>query len=264
MKISVRGVSVWGPGLAGWAQAQACLQGRAEWVDQAQIPPPAAALAPNERRRSGPVTRLAMAVAEEACALAGVKPSGLSVVFASANGDGGVIDAILKALSEPGGEVSPTQFHNSVHNAPAGYWTIGHGSIASATALGCYDWSFGLGLLKAVSEAVVEQHPVLFVAYDQPIPGPVGTVRVTKASFACALVLDPDLSQQAMAQLTLRYDPQSTERADMPAHDGLRALAMGNPAARSLSLLTCLAQSRNGSVKVACQPGQLKIEVSPC
>lgn len=264
MRVGVRGVSVWGPGLAGWVQAQECLQGRAEWVEQAQMPPPAKALAPNERRRSGPVTRLAMAVAEEACALAGVEPSALSVVFASANGDGGVIDAILKALSEPGGEVSPTQFHNSVHNAPAGYWTIGHGSIAAATALGCYDWSFGLGLLKAVSEAVVEQHPVLFVAYDQPIPGPVGTVRITKASFACALLLDPDPGQPAMAHLNLRYDPLSTEPADMPVHAGLRALAAGNPAARSLSLLTCLAQQRTGVVKISCHPGQLSIDVSPC
>lgn len=264
MKVGVRGVSVWGPGLAGWAQAQECLQGRAEWVEQVQTPPPAAALAPNERRRSGPVTRLAMAVAEEACVLAGVEPSALSVVFASANGDGGVIDSILKALSEPGGEVSPTQFHNSVHNAPAGYWTIGHGTIASATALGCYNWSFGLGLLKAVSEAVVEQHPVLFVTYDQPIPGPVGTVRITKASFACALLLDPDLSQQAVAHLNLGYDPQGTEPVDMPEHEGLRALAEGNPAARSLSLLACLAQQRAGVVRVACKPGQLKVEVSPC
>lgn len=264
MKVGVRGVSVWGPGLAGWVQAQACLQGKAEWTGLVQTPPPAAALAPNERRRSGPVTRLAMAVAEEACSMAGIEPSHLSVVFASANGDGGVIDGILRALTEPGGEVSPTQFHNSVHNAPAGYWTIGHGSLASAVALGCYDWSFGLGLLKAVSEAVVEQHPVLLVAYDQPIPGPVGTVRITKASFACALLLDPDLNQQTIAQLNLHYDPEGTDPSDMPTHEGLRALALGNPAARSLPLLTCLAQQLGGGVRLACQHGHLKLDVTPC
>ncbi|GAN59806.1 hypothetical protein ACI01nite_19310 [Acetobacter cibinongensis] len=264
MKVGVRGVSVWGPGLAGWAQAQECLQGKTEWVEQEQSPPPASILAPNERRRSGPVTRLAMAVASEACTVAGMETSDLSVVFASANGDGGVIDSILRALSEPGGEVSPTQFHNSVHNAPAGYWTIGHNSIAPATALGCYDWSFGLGLLKAASEAVVEQHPVLFVAYDQPIPGPIGKVRVTKGNFACALLLDPNLSQQAMAQLNLRYVPRSTLPIDMPPHKGLQALAADNPAARSLSLLTCLAQHRAGTVRIACQPGQLEVDVSPC
>lgn len=264
MIVGVRGVSVWGPGLAGWGQAQSCLRNQAEWVADVTPPPPASLLAPNERRRSGPVTRLALAVAEEACALAGVDASALSVVFASANGDGAVIDAILKTLSQPGGEVSPTQFHNSVHNACAGYWTIGHGSLAPATALGCYDWSFGLGLLKAAAEAVVEQHPVLFVAYDLPIPGPIGEVRITKSAFACALLLDPDVNQQAMARLQLHYDPLSTGPVDMPVHEGLRALALGNPAARSLPLLTCLAQQRAGSVMVDCRSGHLRVEIFPC
>lgn len=264
MIVGVRGVSVWGPGLAGWAQAQACLSGQTEWVADVVPPPPASSLAPNERRRSGPVTRLALAVAEEACALAGADASALSVVFASANGDGGVIDSILKALSEPGGEVSPTQFHNSVHNACAGYWTIGHSSIASATALGCYDWSFGIGLLKAVAEAVVEKHPVLFVAYDLPIPGPIGTERVTDSAFACALLLDPDLSRQAVAHLQLHYNPLGTEPVDMPDQEGLRALALGNPAARSLPLLSSLAQRKSGALMVDCKSGRIRVDVSPC
>ncbi len=264
MIVGVRGVSVWGPGLAGWTQAQSRLRGQVEWTPDVVPPPPASSLAPNERRRSGPVTRLAHAVAEEACAVAGTDGSALSVVFTSANGDGGVIDSILKVLSQPGGEVSPTQFHNSVHNACAGYWTIGHNSIASATALSCYDWSFGLGLLKAAAEAVVEKHPVLFVAYDQPIPGPIGRVRITESAFACALLLDPDLGQPALAHMHLHYDPMGHDVPDLPEHEGLRALALGNPAARSLPLLACLARRQAGSVTVDCRSGQLRVDVSPC
>ena len=55
----------------------------------------------------------------------------LRPVFASGNGDGITVGAILEMLTKPDGFVSPTQFHNSVHNAAAGYWSIGTGSRPS-------------------------------------------------------------------------------------------------------------------------------------
>ena len=37
---------------------------------------------------------------------------------------GDTIHAVCTALTEPDYPVSPTRFSNSVHNAPAGYWSI--------------------------------------------------------------------------------------------------------------------------------------------
>lgn len=140
------------------------------------------------------------------------------------------MDSILTALSTPGGEVSPTQFHNSVHNAPAGYWTIGHASLAPVVALGCYDWSFAQGLLKAAAECVVENAPVLFVAYDLPIPGPIGKVRITHNTFGCAFVLVPQARQGAVCKLDITHAPgAAAQDTTLPLQ--LAELARSNPAA---------------------------------
>ncbi|GAN54055.1 beta-ketoacyl synthase chain length factor [Tanticharoenia sakaeratensis] len=259
MKIGVRGLGLWGPGLAGWKQGQAVLRGNVPLAD-AELPPPApACLPPNERRRCGPVTRLALAAAAEACVHADMDPAELASVFATSNGDGPVVNAILSAIVAGAGEVSPTQFHNSVHNAAAGYWTIGHGSIAPATALGCYDWSFAQGLMRAAAEAVIEKRPVLFVAYDQPIPGPIGTVRITRSAFACALVLDPDGAGHM--QLDLQYGAGRMDD-DTLEIDRLNDMAHFNPAARSLPLLAAIARGDATQVRLTCRPGHLTVRLS--
>ena len=263
MRVVVRSASVWGPGLPGWAHSVAVLRDPDLWEGEVVAPPVATALPANERRRAGPVTRLALAVAQEACALAQIEPSDISAVFSSSNGDGAVIDTILHALCTPGEDVSPIQFHNSVHNAPAGYWTISHGSIAAATALSGFDWSFGQGLLKAAAEAVAEARPVLLAAYDLPIPGPIGTVRITQEAFACALVLDPDPDASGLATLRITYDPTSSE-GDEPENEAFRKLARGNPAARGLPLLSALARQGAYRVRTEGLNGPLTIEVSPC
>ena len=48
--------------------------------------------------------------------------------------------------------ISPTRFHNSVHNAAAGYWTIGAGCMQATTALSAYDATFAEGLLEALAQ----------------------------------------------------------------------------------------------------------------
>ena len=62
----VRGVSVWGPGLEGWVAARAVLSGSHDYVATDALPPAPSILSAAERRRSGPVVRLALAAAHEA------------------------------------------------------------------------------------------------------------------------------------------------------------------------------------------------------
>ncbi len=137
-----RACGLLGPGCRDGPRAGRCWPARRPGTGEVVLPPPAI-LSATERRRTGPVARLALAVATEAAAASGLPPPSLRPVFGSGNGDAITVGAILDALSRPDGFVSPTQFHNSVHNAAAGYWSIGTGSGRPATCLGCHDWTFG-------------------------------------------------------------------------------------------------------------------------
>ena len=85
--------------------------------------------------------------------------------------------------------MSPTRFHNSVHNAAAGYWTIGAGCHAPATAVSSFDASFAQGLLEALAQLQAGAEAVLLVAYDAPSAGPLARVSPSEGLLGAALVL---------------------------------------------------------------------------
>ena len=64
--------------------------------------------------------------------LSGIAAPDAAVVFASGDADGENLHHILESLATPEHEVSPTRFHNSVHNAAAGYWNIATGARTPA------------------------------------------------------------------------------------------------------------------------------------
>ena len=144
---SVAGIGFWARGLPGWDAARA-------YVAEGQLPgaPPARPspqlLAPNERRRAPETVAVALEVALAACTAAGRDPATLASVFASTHGDLAITDYMCATLVEAPRTISPTKFHNSVHNAAAGYWTIGAGAMAPATAISAFDASFAQGLLE--------------------------------------------------------------------------------------------------------------------
>lgn len=262
----IAGVAVLGPGLPGWAASEAILAGRAPFARGEVAAPLPALLPPTERRRTSPAVRLALAVAAEATAEEPDR-AGLETVFACGNGDGAVIGAILEALHDPAGvALSPTQFHNSVHNAPAGYWHIAVGSTAPSVSLGGHDNSVAAGLLAAVTAVAVRKRPVLLCAYDAPMAPPLHGVRPTGAAFAAALVLRPAPGAGTRAALDLRH---VTGAAPVPAEaaaaDGLGALAAGNPAARALPLLRAIAARRQAEIRLPLlEDAHILLQVAPC
>lgn len=260
----ISGVAVRGPGLGGWAVSQAVLAGDQPYVaDEGALPPPSF-LSATERRRTGPVTRLALLVAQEACEAAGMNAGSLRAVFGSSNGDGAVVTSILETLSSADPQVSPTQFHNSVHNAVAGYWTIGAGSARPVTCLGGHDGTFAAALLKAAAEARVEQEPVLLCAYDVPLPEPLASRRPTSAVFGVGLVLTPGQTSTSMAGLRVAYEAsQPSLEEGAPRLPALRALSRSNPAARSLRLLEALASGEADAFRSEFAGGALRIQVTP-
>ena len=64
----------------------------------------------------------------------GRDPATLPSVFTSAHGDLAVNDYMCATLATQPTAISPTRFHNSVHNAAAGYWTIATGCHAASSA----------------------------------------------------------------------------------------------------------------------------------
>jgi hypothetical protein len=238
--VFVEAAAVRAPGLNGWAGSRSVLAG----IDVYAATPidlPASPLPPAERRRTVQTVKLALALGVEVFAAAGREPADTATVFASSGGDGETIHQILAALASDARELSPTRFHNSVHNAPAGYWSIATRSQAPSTSIGCYDASFAAGLLEAAVQAAVEDRAVALIAYDMSYPEPLHSVRPLAPLFGVALVLVPWQTPQAMARLEIAPRPRAGELSSMPV-PRLESLRRTAPAARSLPLLAALAR----------------------
>jgi hypothetical protein len=198
-------------------------------------------------------------------AMAGEAIGGVRSVFGSGNGDGAVVHAILDELSKPDPQVSPTQFHNSVHNAAAGYWTIATASHEAATSLGCYDATFAAALLKAVAELRVEGKPVMLCVYDAPFPEPLARVRPIPAPFAVGLVLVPEPNGRELMRIDIGYRAAPSDPAiEAPLQPALHALWRGNPACRALRLLEHIARAEAGVGSAGLLDGRVDISMRPC
>jgi hypothetical protein len=247
MQVFVEGIGLIGPGLRGWSDAQLILSGAEPYQSQPVVPPPVELLPPAERRRAGLTIRLAIAAGTEALAQADRSPADMAMVFAASGGDGETIHAILSVLATQQREVSPTRFHNSVHNAPSGYWAVATGSRAPSTSLSAHDASFAAGLLEAATQAIVHDRAVTLIAYDVPYPEPLHAARPIGSSFGAALVLTPTPTERMLARLTVAMAEAALPTTTMRNPD-LERLRLGNPAARSLPLLAAIARGGAGAV----------------
>jgi hypothetical protein len=258
----LNGIGLLAPGLVGWQDSLSVLSGRAAYQ-----PVPLPALSPtllpaNERRRTTALIRLALQAASEAVANANATASDGWPLFASSGGDMAIIDCLCRALWTPERAVSPTDFHNSVHNAPAGYWAIATGCQHPSLSLSAYDASFSAGLLEAWSICASEAVDVLLVAYDYPAPDPLAGKRPLIASFAVALRLSRQRGPHCLARLHAALsDSADPDRLGDPALEQLR---QGNPAARSLPLLQRLAAGDCGRVSLPyLEPHSLTLWIEP-
>lgn len=244
----IQGVGILGPGIADWPTAAAALQGSAPYNAAPTVLPVPAVLPPAERRRAGRVIRLALGVGAQAVAAGGVDPRTLSSVFSSSGGDGDNCHEICMTLASPDRLLSPTRFHNSVHNAAAGYWGIAYGCSAPSTALCAHDASFTAGLIEALAQLREGPGGLLLVVYDLDYPPPMRWTRPIPDAFGIALVLSRDetiSSQRALAQLRLSLSEHPASIVRQPELEQLRRQV---PAARGLPLLEQLAHRRSGCV----------------
>ncbi len=265
MRCALEGIGLIGPGLAGWADGRAVLAGGAYDAQAQTVVPSPALLPPAERRRVGVPVKLALAVGMEAAQHAGRDPAGLPTVFASSSCDPDNVHEICLSLAENAREVSPTRFHNSVHNAPSGYWSIAAKARAPSTSIACHDQTFVAGLLEAAAQLVGEAEAVLLIAYDSPYPWPIGPHHPMTAPMGVALVLAREPGPNSLAQLELALDPAGAD--DGFDDTALERLRLGNPAARALPLLAAVARGGANRVRLAHVGGnalQVRVQAGPC
>ena len=258
--VVIEGIGLWSPTLPGWQASQDVLTGRADSVVAESARPAASLLAPAERRRAPDSVLFALEVAQQAAAMAAREGRTLRGVFASDHGDLAINDYLCATLTQAPEQLSPTKFHNSVHNAPAGYWAISTGCMESTTALSAGDWTFAAGLFEAALLARSEDAPVLFVACDLPACGPLADVVSCRTPFAVALVLSPRRDRGG-ADLRLALQARPTVLAPEPAL--LHPVHGDNPVARSLPLLVALARRERQTLGLQAGPRlYLELEIS--
>ena len=253
---TVEGIGFWASGLPDWAAARAYVLG-APPVDGAPARPSPQLLAPNERRRAPDTVALALDVALAACEAAGRAPRDLPSVFASTHGDLGITDYMCSTLAENPRAVSPTRFHNSVHNAAAGYWTIGAGCTQATTAISAYDATFAEGLIEALVQLHAGQDAVLLAAYDGHAGGPLAPLARSEGLLGGALVLSREAKADA-PRITVDIVPITVESG----HGRLAQLAGRNAMAPMLPLFEALALDGGDVVLQAGQNRAVRVRIS--
>jgi len=236
---AVDAVAFWAPTLPGWPLARAAFRGEQEPLAAPAKRPAPALLAAAERRRAPDTVALALEVAAAAVHASGHDAAALPSVFTSTHGDLAVSDYMCATLASAPTLISPTKFHNSVHNAAAGYWTIATGCRETSTALTAFDASFAAGLLEAASQCSADDRAVLLVAFDVEASGALASVVDSAGLLACALVLAPSPSESSVAVFDWELAP-ATKAAPAPRSAAARSLA-GNAMAGALPLLEAIA-----------------------
>lgn len=252
LSVSIEGVGAWAPGLTNWNHVRAWLQGEAPRAAKSPARPGAGILPAAERRRAPASVLHAVEVASQATNMAALDPASLPCVFAAAHGDVAILDDVCDVLAHAPTELSPTRFHNSVHNAAAGYWTIANQCRAASTALCALEYNFGASLLEAAVQACADQRPVLLVVSDVAGVGPLREVIASTEPFACALVLAPQASARGLATCSIRL--QARTNATPVSGTEPATLAAANLAARGLVLLQALAMASPAVIMVDAGP----------
>jgi hypothetical protein len=261
--LAIESVGIRAPGLSTWPSAVEVLADRAPFVPGAMAAPVNAALPSTERRRANGTTRWALAAAGEA--IQDLPPqaiAGLATVFASGDGDGEVLTTVLRDLAAEKVALSPTTFHNSVYNAPAGYWSIATRAPAASTTLCADAATVAAGFLEAAAQVAATGAQVLLVAYDLPFPPDAPIATEVRMAFACAVRLAP--AGAASAALG-RIDRMRIAPGECPAlRVDLRAAFAHNAAARALAVLAAIARGAHGGVALPYHDGHhLAFEWTP-
>jgi hypothetical protein len=267
LNVSIDGISVWTPSLPNWVAAQQAFMNASTKDKKKQsilnlpIPLPSM-LPPAERRRAPETVSLALEVASNATAMWAGNPTELLSVFTSARGDTPIIDDLCSTLVDSPQLISPTRFIHSIHNAPAGVWSMATVNGQANTALSAHDHSFSNGLLEAIVQCHTEHKSVLLVGYDTAAPTALTYCLEMNEPMAVALVLSakPSLSTQGVMHCTIK---QRQDLKTQPQSAGTQK-PMASGMAQAWPLLKALAAAQTAQLNLTLSIHQtLDIQFEP-
>lgn len=255
IEIVILGIGAVGPGFANWPELQAQLKdGSPLGSFKTQLPSPEI-LPPAERRRASPIVKAGLSVGLEACNDAALDSRELLTVFTSSGADGANCEAICEQLATDDRLISPTRFHNSVHNTVAGYWGIATGCMRPSQVISAEDGSFAAGLLEAAIQATHSDEPCLLVCYDTSYPGALSHVRPISDTAAIGLIVaKPGVFKSKHPTIQLKLgNTDSTEISSAPI-----------PTLHALPLLSNIAHGKTDWVSLCFQNNcVLSVKMAP-
>lgn len=238
-ELEIAGVGIWSPMFSDW---KAFLHGinHGEWQSDIRLQPEL--IQPRERRRAPQSVKMAVEVLDQACTMASIDPADAAVVFSSAMGDMQITDYMCRILTSTPRLVSPTKFHNSVHNATTGYWSIASHSHAPTNAVSAYAYTAPMAFLEAACQAAEDDTPVLLVTQEMAAPDALRVACPSNAAFSLGLALTlPGVCKSPMASLQFEVLPKSI---DPPIFSGdLKQAFENNYGAALLPMIATIADS---------------------
>ena len=178
LRARLRGVGMWTPSYASFADwvaagtPEAIVGEPTSGIRNKDARPPATMLHPRLRRRTSTLTRAAVTAIEAALGDSGASLDALRFVLVSSFGEIETTVALLEQLAVPRGPVSPTKFHNSVHNTATGYLSIASGNSREATALAGGPHNLEIGLLETLAGFVDTAGEAMLIFAEERLPAP--------------------------------------------------------------------------------------------
>ncbi|MFT6389587.1 MAG: hypothetical protein ACJAUP_002980 [Cellvibrionaceae bacterium] len=241
----------WGEGFESWDELVELIENNdaspKESVLSGKGPKPEVIPA-NERRRSPLSARLAVETSWQATQMAIIDPKDLACVFVSGFGDTQLTDYMCKVLATESKELSPTKFHNSVHNAAAGYWTISTGCEKAANSVAGFQDSVSLTLMESMIQCEQEQKPILLTFFDAPVSAVLTDIMGEGSCFSFSMIIAPDNAPCSGVELNNKdvfltasvVAESSCWPSLVSAHSVVEGCYNSNPSARILSLVELL------------------------
>ncbi|MEE9421709.1 MAG: beta-ketoacyl synthase chain length factor [Gammaproteobacteria bacterium] len=190
------------------------------------------------RRRTSEATRIAVSAATRACSNAATDHE-LPAVFVSLSGEIQVTDKLCQAIAKNEYPLSPTQFHNSVHNTASSYWSMATNNQFPMMAMSALEDGFALGLLESWCQLQTGAEKILLVVYEEEAP----THLLPDYNWepcAISLVLGHTESQLA----TISRPLQSTQESGYASEN---SIASNSLATAGFPLLRTLLKNNSGT-----------------
>ena len=255
-ELDIAGIGIWGHCFSNWQEFSHGIQSGV-WQPETRLQPQM--IPARERRRAPQSVKLAVEVMSQACEMAQLDPSHAASVFSSSMGDMQITDYMCTTLATPPRLVSPTRFHNSVHNATTGYWSIASHSHASSNAVSAHAYTAPMAFLEAAIQVVEDQVPVLLVTQEMAAPLALHHTCPSDQPFSSALLLTSSgQCENPLASIQFSCSSESVDWLPLPGD--LQLSLSSNYGAGLLPLFAALAE---GSFTKPIDQVKLEFPLSP-